>query len=169
MAAVTIELLADRPELITALARLRWQEWGTEPGREDLRWWADTALREAGRDAPPIAFVAVHVSGEAVGGVGLAPFDPPERTDRGPWVVGTIVHAEHRGEGIGQAMMAHLHRWAAEARIDRLWVATGGTAVDFYRSCGWTLAEVVRRAGGEAVTILTTTTGCTPSRWDASA
>jgi GNAT superfamily N-acetyltransferase len=111
---------------------------------------------ESGRDEVPVTFVAVDITGDAAGGVGLAPFDPPERTDRGPWVVGTIVRADRRGNGIGTALMAHLQRWATAAGIRQLWVATGGAATPFYRTCGWTITETLHRDDGQHATILTT-------------
>jgi GNAT superfamily N-acetyltransferase len=116
--AVTIELLADHPDLIAPLADLRWREWADHPGRENLQFWVNVAASEAGRDALPVTFVAIDQSGQAAGGVGLAPFDLPERTDRGPWAVGTIVHADRRGHGIGTALMTHLRQWATRAGIN---------------------------------------------------
>jgi GNAT superfamily N-acetyltransferase len=153
--AVTIELLADHPDLIASLADLRWREWAGHPGREDPRFWVTVTAGEAGRDALPVTFVAVDRSGRAVGGVGLAPVDLPARTDRGPWVVGTVVHADHRGHGIGAALMTHLRTWAARAGITQMWVATGEPAVDFYRRCGWAVTEVITGDNGEPTTILT--------------
>jgi GNAT superfamily N-acetyltransferase len=153
-APVTIELLADRPDLFTAVAHLRWREWGDEPGRQDLQWWVDTTVNESGRDTPPVTFVAVDSVDQAAGGVGLAPFDPPERTDRGPWVVGTVVRADRRGEGVGRALMNHLRQWATTAGITQLWVATGRPAIDFYRACGFAITEVLDRGNGEPTTIL---------------
>jgi GNAT superfamily N-acetyltransferase len=152
---VSVELLADRPDLLPSVARLRWQEWGTEPGRQALQWWIDITHDEAGRDAVPIAFVAVHDNGEAIGAVSLIPADVPERSALTPWVAGTIVQADHRGAGIGGALMNGLQQGAATAGIPRLWVATGGKAIAFYRRCGWRVAEVLDRDDGEQATILT--------------
>jgi GNAT superfamily N-acetyltransferase len=155
--AANIELLADRPDLIASLAEMRWHEWGADhPGREKLRFWTDVTAQEAGRDTLPVTFVAVGRCGQAVGGVGLAPFDLPQRTDRGPWVVGTIVRADHRGLGIGTALMTHLKRWAIRAGITEAWVATGGPAVDFYLRCGYAVTDVIMNDHGEPTTILTT-------------
>jgi GNAT superfamily N-acetyltransferase len=153
--AVTIELLADRQDLLVPLARICWQEWGDDPGRQDLQWWIDTAVSESGRDRLPVTFVAVDRIGEAVGRVGLAPFDLPERTDRGPWVVGTIVRADRRGHGIGRVLMSHLRHWASRAGTTQLWVATGGPAIHFYQACGFTVTETLDRDNGEQATILT--------------
>ncbi|MET7833730.1 GNAT family N-acetyltransferase [Micromonospora sediminicola] len=154
-APISIELLADRPDLLPSVARLRWQEWGAEPGRQALQWWIDTTRSEAGREALPIAFVAVNSNGKAIGAVSLAPADLPERSSLTPWVVGTIVQADHRGAGVGGALLKRLHQWTAAAGFPRLWVATGGEAIDFYRHCGWRVAEVVDRDDGEQATVLT--------------
>jgi GNAT superfamily N-acetyltransferase len=120
--AVTIEILADRPDLLVPLAQIRWQEWRTHPAREALPWWVETTRHEAGHDGVPVTFVAADAAGEAVGGVGLIdlPQEMPELAGRGPWVVGTIVRADRRGQGIGSALMAWLTQWATGAGIDRL-------------------------------------------------
>jgi len=152
---VIVHSLADRPELLIPLARIRWHEWGGEAGREDLRWFIDTTRAETGVTGLPVTLVAVDPDGQVLGGVGLIPVEFPELADRGPWVVGTIVRADHRGRGVGAALMARLSRWAADAGTDRLWVATGGPAVGFYRRCGFTVAEVALLSNGDRPTVLT--------------
>lgn len=163
-AAVTIELLADRPELVVPLARIRWREWHGHPGREQLLWWIDTTRREAGQGGLPVTFVAID-AGDAVGGVGIVrlPEELPELAERGPWVVGTIVRADRRGQGIGSALMTRLMRWATEAGLSQLWVATGGPAIDFYRRCGFTLSEVVHLSNGDRPALLTARLPTRPS------
>jgi GNAT superfamily N-acetyltransferase len=158
---LTVTLLADRPELRTALARLRWAEWGAHhPGREDLRVWIDLTRDESGTGSGlPVTFVAVDAGGEVAGGVGLIAVEYPDHpglADRGPWVVGTVVRADLRSRGIGALLMARLAQWAAEAGIDRLWVATGGRAVEFYRRCGYAFTGTAELASGEQVTVLST-------------
>ena len=158
-ARVTVELLADRPDLLVPLARIRWREWHDHPGREDLRWWIDTTRRETGRGGLPVTFVAADAADEAAGGVGLVAVEHPELADRGPWVVGTIVHPQRRGLGIGTALMAGLRQWAAGAGFDQLWVATGRPAVEFYRRCGFDIVGVVPLPGGDRPTILNAPSG----------
>jgi GNAT superfamily N-acetyltransferase len=70
-------------------------------------------------------------------------------------VVGTIVRADRRGQGIGTAQMSGLARQAARLGVDQLWVATGGRAIDFYRRCGFSVTEVVQVASGDQPTVLT--------------
>jgi GNAT superfamily N-acetyltransferase len=152
---VTVELLADRPDLLIPLAQIRWREWGDHPGREDLQWWIDTTRSESGGIGLPVTFVAVDPVGQIVGGVGLIPVEHLELADRGPWVVGTIVRADRRSHGVGAALMSQLLRWSVQAGIDQLWVATGGRAIDFYRRCGFAVVEVAKLRNGDQPTILT--------------
>lgn len=157
-AGITVELLADRVDLVAPLGRIRWTDW-RRPGRETVEWWVDDLRSEAGRETLPVSFVAVDdSSGEAVGGVTLAPSDLTEEQRRGrtPWIAGMIVRADRRGQGIGSALMAHLEEWARNADIPQAWVVTSGRAVDFYRNCGWAEAETVIIGDGEA-TVLTKT------------
>ena len=51
---VRIALLADHLELIAAVGRMRWREWGDPPDPEDPVWWVDVTRREAGRERLPV-------------------------------------------------------------------------------------------------------------------
>jgi len=51
--------------------------------------------------------------------------------------------------------MRALEGWAVRQGYTRLWVATGGRAVDFYRKCGWEVTESFVRTSGEHMTVLT--------------
>jgi len=149
-----IVLLADRPELAAGWAELHWREWGTEPGREALAWWVADAERAMEREQVPVAFVAVDGAGAVLGGVGIHEFDLVERRDRSPWVVGTIVRADLRGAGIGQALMSHLAFWAIRVGIPRLWVATEHARA-FYERRGFQFVEELAPQRGEVVSVLT--------------
>lgn len=151
---IAITLLADRPDLASGWAELHWREWGGEPGREELSWWIEDASRAVERTRVPVAFIAVGEDDAVLGGVGLHPFDLEERRDRSPWIVGMIVRADRRGEGIGQGLVARLEAWASAVRIERLWVGTE-RAVSFYQRCGYDRVEEFAPARSEPVTVLT--------------
>jgi GNAT superfamily N-acetyltransferase len=151
----TIELLADHPDLIPAVGEIRWREWGSPEGPENLAGWVDITLRESGREHLPVTWVAIDPSGQALGAIALDHFDIQERRDLSPWVTGVIVAAQHRSQGIGGLLMRTLEAWACQHGISQAWVGTGGRAVDFYQKCGWELAEILNRPSGEEVTILT--------------
>ena len=150
---VSVELLADHPYLIPVVGELRWREWGHPPEPEKLDWWVDITAREAGRDDLPVTWVAIDEDRQVVGAVGLGQFDIEERRDRSPWVLGMIVEAQYRGQGIGGELMKVLEAWASQHRYSQAWVASDG-AVGFYQKCGWELAEVINRSSGETMSVL---------------
>jgi GNAT superfamily N-acetyltransferase len=152
---LSIGLLADHPELIPLVGELRWREWGRPPEPESLDWWVDVTAREAGRDALPVTWAAFESGGRVHGAVGLGEFDIEERRDRSPWVLGMVVDQAQRNRGTGGRLMRALEGWAARQGYPRLWVATGGRAVDFYRKCGWEVVESFVRLSGEHMTVLT--------------
>ena len=150
----SVQLLADHPELVAAVGRIRWEEWGHPPEPEDLSWWVDVTGREAGREGLPVTFVAVDGSGAALGAVGLGEFDIDERRDRSPGVLGMIIRRDSRGRGVGRSLLSELERHAAANGFSPVWVATGGPAVGFYRRCGWQPVETLRLASGHPTTVL---------------
>ncbi|MDT0266392.1 GNAT family N-acetyltransferase [Streptomyces sp. DSM 44915] len=150
---VNVELLADRPEFVEPLAALRFREWGPEPGRERLADYVTVTAGEAGREGLPVTWVA-SARAALVGGVGLAARDLPQRRDRGPWIVGAVVAADHRRSGVGRLLLAQLERHAAHLAAARVYVATGGDAVAFYQACGWAVDERVPTGPDEHATVL---------------
>jgi GNAT superfamily N-acetyltransferase len=150
----SVALLADRIHLVSAVAEIRWKEWGHPPEPQAFSWWVDAARREAGHEELPVTFVAADKAGEVAGAVGLGQFDIQERRDRSPWLLGMIVRQDCRGMGVGRLLLTHLEAWAARRDYGRIWVATG-RAVDFYRACGWQVTETLQRASADPTTVLT--------------
>jgi GNAT superfamily N-acetyltransferase len=156
-----VELLADHSDLIPIVGEMRWHEWGQDADwgedaeRNELGWWVDVTASESGRDDLPVTFVAVDAHGAAVGAVGLGHFDPEERRDRSPWVLGMIVLPQLRRRRVGRLLLESLAGWAGSHGYQALWVATGDPAVGFYQSCAWELAETFARPT-ETVHVLTT-------------
>jgi len=151
---ISIKLLADYPHLISTVGKIRWQEWGHPPEPDRLDSWVKVTEQEAGSEKLPVTWVAIDDHGQAVGAVGLAKFDIEERRDRTPWVIGMIVAPHCRSMGIGSLLLASLEVFASQCSYSQIWVATGGSAVDFYKKCGWKLAEVINQSTGEIASIL---------------
>jgi GNAT superfamily N-acetyltransferase len=150
---MTIELLHDRPYLVMQVARTRWEEWGHPPEPVDLGFWEAVTWKESGSTSLPVTWVAAE--GEtALGAVALGEHEIEERMDRSPWLMGMIVQRSSRGRGIGGSLVAELERWALSWGYRRIWVATGGRAVDFYAKHGWITEERFIRNNGEDCTVL---------------
>ena len=148
-----VQLLADRPDLVEAVTDLRWREWGHQPEPTDRDWWRDATIREAGRETLPLTWAVSDPSG-ALGAVGLGRFDIAERRDRSPWLLGMIVRADRRRGGLGRLLLSHVEEWARGHGFDQVWAANEGSAVDFYRRCGWEAHETVERDARPTVTVL---------------
>lgn len=154
MSAVSIRLLADRPELIDAVGLMRWREWGRDPEPEDPQWWVNATSQEAGRNKLPVTYVALNDVDEPLGAIGLGTFDIRERRDRSPWVLGMIVRADVRRSGIGRRLLTHMEHHAVELAYQAVWVATREHAVDFYQRCGYRPIEALTLATGSAAHVL---------------
>ncbi len=50
--------------------------------------------------------------------------------------------------------MESLESWARAAAIPRVWVVTGGRAVNFYKRCGWQVVERLVVDSDEEATVL---------------
>jgi len=139
----TIALLADHSDLTEQVGVLRWTEWGY--GDPSPAEWIAVSEREAGRDELPVTLVAIDDGGSVVGVVGLDAADDAltdeERAARAPWLVGLVVRRDSRRRGVARTLVHALEDVVREHRHDRMWVVTGGDAVDFYRACGWTDVE----------------------------
>jgi GNAT superfamily N-acetyltransferase len=145
---ISIQLLADYPQLVAAVGEMRHKEWGDGSKQPNLQWWIDVSAHEAGRNALPVTWVAIDDRSRAVGAVGLAEFDLEERHDRSPWLIGMIVANALRRRGIGGMLVRELEGWARDRGYAEVWVATG-QAVDFYRQRGWQFHERIERSSGE--------------------
>jgi GNAT superfamily N-acetyltransferase len=151
-------LLADHPELIAEVGVLRWREWGDgdpSPGR-----WIKVTASEAGSQDLPVTLVAMGLDGHAIAAVALGEADDAlhenELHQRGPWLLGMVVGKRERLCGIGRLMVCAVEDLARSRGHQRVWVATGPDAVEFYRHCGWQPHEkLVLTEGDLPTTILT--------------
>ena len=136
-----MHLLADVPDLIEPIGRMRCAEWGSA---DEVQKWISTTGREAGRDELPVTWVAVDGTAAALGAVALGPSDVAGRPELMPCVWGMVVRADRRGLGIGRLLLQRLERFAVGRGYPAVWVATGPSAVGYYERCGWQRAEELR-------------------------
>jgi GNAT superfamily N-acetyltransferase len=135
---VLVRLLADLPDLIEPVGRMRFAEWGHDDAVEE---WISTTRNEAGRHDLPVTWVAVGETSAALGAVALGSSDVPDRPELTPCVWGMVVRTDLRRRGIGRLLLQRLERHAADHGYPAVWVLTGPPAVGYYERCGWQRAE----------------------------
>lgn len=148
-----------RAELVDAdvLARLRWR-WRVDERGEAGLTWEEFSSRFAqwwrARQDRHLAFLA-EVDGVAAGTMWLAVIDrmpgPGVWERRAGLVQNAYVVPEHRGRGVGTALLDALHARAGELGLDYLSVHPSERSFGFYRRGGYAETSDVlerRRSGG---------------------
>jgi ribosomal protein S18 acetylase RimI-like enzyme len=102
----TSKLTAEKPPML-----LDWDSewWGIRVG------WADIVLVED-RDGGPVGYVTVHLKGET-SSIGLI-----------------AVAEEHRGKGVGQALVSSAVDWARSRKVPHMSVVTQGRNIEAQRT-----------------------------------
>lgn len=146
-----IEYLADRPDLVTPLARLHFSQWGYLRPDESLEGRITRLVAACGRGGVPSVLVGLE-DGALAGSAMLVAHDMDARPDLTPWLAGLFVVPELRGRGLGAVLAAGVEDLARAAGIERLHLYTFDLQAYYARS-GWTPIEHARYLGHE-VTIM---------------
>ena len=129
-------LLADHPGLATTLGQWHHAQWRHLFPDWTLEQTTDELRDHASRRIKPTTLVAI-VAGEPLGSVSLLDEDAPEFRDRGDaWLASLYVVPAVRGRGLGRTLVQALVAFAAEQRVERLWLFTPEHA-SFYARLGW--------------------------------
>lgn len=138
----TIEAMAERD--VEPIARPRLAAFFAGIGRtlaEDA-----AGLRELlGGDGFEAAFVA-RDQGLPIGSCLLVRDEIDPAHDLTPWLAGLIVDQDHRGRGIGTALVRAVEAHAASAGVRRLYLYTW-QARRFYEALGWVEVQTFTQDG----------------------
>lgn len=134
--------LIDAPDAAPILARWfvhEWTPWYGPGGNGDAE--ADlAACRDP--DALPVCLVALNADGEPLGTAALKPESVGSELAAGPWLAALLVGPNHRGNGIGTALVAAIeaeaHRLGFEAVYTSTDAAEGIMARRGWRAIGKT-------------------------------
>jgi GNAT superfamily N-acetyltransferase len=132
---VRIASIADHLELVDTIARWHWNEWGHSDPDGSLQSWTEGLRERTNRDSIPTTYVALH-DDKPIGSVTLVEHDMSTRLDLSPWVAGVYVKPQHRGRGVGSALVQHAVAEAANMGVKRLYLYTN-PAREFYEKLGW--------------------------------
>ena len=146
-----VDYLVDHDEFIPTVARWHHDEWAyLRPG--DSVEVRITRLQECcGNRAIPtvvIAFTGSTLLGSAM----LIPHDMDTRMELSPWLAGVFVAPNHRGRGVGAAMVRRVIDDATALGVRRLHLYTP-SAQHFYSGLGWSLTERTRYRGMDVAAI----------------
>lgn len=117
---MTIEYLSDHPDVISELADWyvsEWEPYYGQTGPGDA--WADLEARRS-REALPVGLVAME-GGQVLGTAALG---LDVTTNLTPSIIGLLVGPNHRGRGIGTALLERCVDVARELQHRRLYVST---------------------------------------------
>lgn len=131
-----IEPLGEHPDLVTLTCEWHLAEFDPEG---DMDFWLRARTEEARHDGLPCAWVA-FADGEPVGSVSLVECNMDTRKDLTPWLAALFVLPEHRGRGIGAALVERCEREAALTGAIRLYLYTE-RAANYYKRLGWAVVS----------------------------
>ncbi len=133
---VVVRFLAEVPGHADTLARWHHAQWGFLYTDWTLEVATEELTDHATRRAMPTTLVALRDE-QLLGSVSLVLEDAPELRDQGDaWMASLYVLPEARGQGLGERLVKSLVAFAAEQKVERLWLFTPEHA-SFYARLGW--------------------------------
>lgn len=136
--APSIALLADRPDLIPTLTDWFVAEWAPHYGAGGPGDAASDLRGCLNRDSLPVAAVALDADDALLGTAALKEESVGSELGVGPWLAAFLVAPEHRGQGVGTALVAAIEGEAARLGFAELYTATD-TAQGLLKRRGWRL------------------------------
>jgi predicted N-acetyltransferase YhbS len=139
---ITIDYLANHPELAEQLARFSWNEWQSvyehrgQTFADSLRKYQE---RTTNVDSIPLTLVA-FAGGKLVGTVSLKKDDLDIRPEIKHWLGGLFVVPQWRGRGVGSMLMREATDKARRLNVPRLFLWTS-SAEGLYLKLGWQPVE----------------------------
>lgn len=143
--------LAERPDLVTTVARWGFGEWGhLAPGTtlDDRIARVRASMRV---DGVPMIVVALDGDGTPVGTASLID-DDLKGDARNPWLASVYVPPRARRGGVGARLVRAVERLAAGFGYERIYLFTASVPA-LYARLGWQTLEE-RSYRGEHVTVM---------------
>lgn len=132
---VTIEYLADRPDLLPRLAEWLHAEWGSLTPGATVETQAEKLRPRMRRLAVPCAFVALD-DGRLAGTASLVERDMMGHPEWSPWLAGVYVPPELRRRGIAAALVGRVEEEARALGFATLYLHAADRQL-LYARLGW--------------------------------
>ncbi|HKY59636.1 MAG TPA: GNAT family N-acetyltransferase [Gemmatimonadota bacterium] len=137
-----IAYLADHPEHIPQLAGWLHAQWGYLHENDSVERRAARLESRATRGGIPVTFVAVD-GVILLGSASLVDDDLETRPELTPWLASVYVAPEHRGKGVGSALVQRVVEEARDSGVSRLYLWTTDQE-RLYARLGWIPVERMR-------------------------
>jgi predicted N-acetyltransferase YhbS len=140
--------LAERPNLLPAVAEWIYDEWWTEVEGASVATLTDLLRANLIRDRIPLTLVA-SLDRCPIGTASLLAHDvgTEEWPDLTPWLAAVYVMPEYRRRGVGAALIQAVVEKAAALGVETLYLSTVGRE-EYYASLGW---DVIHRSDDKVV------------------
>jgi N-acetylglutamate synthase-like GNAT family acetyltransferase len=136
---MTIEYLADHPDVLATLAQWQHSEWGHLRPGDTVEKRQARLQSYSNRDRIPLTVVGLEGS-EVLGSASLVSHDMETRMELTPWLAGVYVGEQYRRRGIGAELVRRIMTEAGKLDIPLLYLYTVHSE-KFYAALGWTLLE----------------------------
>ena len=135
--AITIDILKNCPEHISALAKIWHEGLGSDLVPGPSPQYVEQCLHERlNSDILPIAFVALD-GNKPVGMCSLRKNDGI-RPDLAPWLASLVVSTAYRKRGIGKQLIAAVQQKAAAMEFKKIYLFTfDPVTAEWYSGMGW--------------------------------
>ncbi|MBJ6125525.1 GNAT family N-acetyltransferase [Microvirga splendida] len=153
---MAISDLRNRPDFAEPVADRVWRAFWKDKGHP-LSLLTGLVQESLGEGPVPSCFVA-HDGDIFLGTASLIACDEETRPQYTPWIAAVWVEPDHRGQGIGAALIARAAEFAFGAGAGRVYLLAGPHRRSFYEGLGWSVLETLsdgmfvltRDAGGSA-------------------
>jgi predicted N-acetyltransferase YhbS len=134
---VNIQLLADCPEVIPAIACLHQIEMKLG-SRSNFHRTVNEFQNHVNRNTLPLTLVA-FVNTIPIGSVSLVEFELKSHTHLSPWIASLFVASAYQNHGIGKCLMEKIVSIGAEMGYRQLHLYT--PVPDYFAKLGWTVID----------------------------
>ena len=116
--------LLEAPEALPTLARWFVEEWAPYYGPDGPGDAERDLAACRGRDELPICLVALSGGNEVLGTVALKSESVGSELEVGPWLAAILVGEDHRGRGVGTALVAAIEGEARRLGFESIYTST---------------------------------------------
>jgi len=152
---ICVRPLGERPDTVPTLAAWLYEQWGYFHDHDSVERRIGELNQRLQTDRVPVAFVALAgdaPGAEPIGTASLTVHDLETRPDLTPWLASVFVCAEHRGSGVGGALVNAVVAHARKLGVESLYLFTEDRT-EFYERLGWSI-DFADRYRGHPITVM---------------